>query len=78
MQLPELLEIFRANLVARRKELGMTQIALSQASGIAQPHICYLESGRTKPTMETLAKLAQALRTTPDAMLSPKIFAAAG
>jgi transcriptional regulator with XRE-family HTH domain len=49
----------------------MTQEQLSEASGLSQQYISGLERGRRNPTVITLFELAQALGTTPDALLRP-------
>lgn len=70
----ELKEVFRANLISRRRELKMTQIELAKACGVSQPTISHFESGEIIPSLETLAELARALETKPHALLSPEIF----
>jgi len=72
MQPEELHAIFRANLRARREELGLTQAQLGEATGLNQVHISMLEKGARNANLATLAKLAEALDTTPSVMLSKK------
>lgn len=68
---PEKLKtLFRANLLARRKELGFTQSDLAKKIGAHQPYVADLENGIRHPTLETLAKLSEALRVSPDFFLS--------
>lgn len=43
---------------ALRVRSGMTQIELSEATGITQPIISNLERGDANPTLETLQRLA--------------------
>lgn len=43
----------------RRKALGMTQRDLAEKTGIDQPAISRIESGRANPSLATLATLAQ-------------------
>lgn len=50
-----------ANLVRLRKEKGMTQEQLEEASGFSQQYISGLEQGRRNPTIITIYELAQAL-----------------
>lgn len=46
-----------------RTERGMTQAELSACSGVPQPVICEIETGKTAdPAGSTLYKLAHALR----------------
>lgn len=49
---------------ARRTELGMRQVDLAEASGVAQGLISRLESGQHFPTLQTLIKLKRALGLT--------------
>ena len=44
-----------------RRKRGMTQAELAKAVGLAQASISTLESGETKPSFETLIKLARTL-----------------
>ncbi|KRA56071.1 helix-turn-helix transcriptional regulator [Devosia sp. Root635] len=45
---------------------GMTQMALAKASGVNRVQIADIEAGRGKGSVETLRKLAEALRVTID------------
>jgi transcriptional regulator with XRE-family HTH domain len=74
----ELCAAFRDNLRARRLELGITQTELAERIQAQQPYIAALERGERSPTLPTLAKLAIALQTTPEALLRPGIFSALG
>ena len=52
-----------ANIAAFRRQLGMTQAELSARSGVPQPVICEIETGKTAdPAGSTLYKLSRALR----------------
>ena len=48
-------------LIARRRELRMTQQQLATASGIHQSEISRIESGSGNPTLKTLGALTGAL-----------------
>ncbi len=50
-----------SNLKSRRAILSITQKDLAELSGVALVTIKKLESGRVKPTLETLCKLADVL-----------------
>lgn len=78
LQAPELRRILAENLRARRKELGMTQAAVADAIDVTQPYIAALESAKVSPRVEQLAKLSEALKTTPAALLTEGNFSAAG
>ena len=49
-------------LIAYRRSAGLSQMELSEVSGVSQTAISYIEVGRNKPTVSTAAKLANALR----------------
>lgn len=51
---------------ARRLELGLTQVQVAQATGIAQCDISRYESGAHRPMRRNLVRLAGALGCTPD------------
>lgn len=70
MQGDELRKVFAANVVARRRETGMTQIDLARRAGITQPLVAQIESAARFPRAETLAALAEALGTSPGALFS--------
>jgi transcriptional regulator with XRE-family HTH domain len=53
-----------------RGELGITQEQLAERSGFSQQYISDLERGRRNPTVVSLFELAQALGTTPVALIS--------
>ena len=76
VQPDELKQVFRENLKSRRLQLGMTQVELAEKLGVAQAYISDLESGRKRPLVDTLAPLADALRTTPARLITPKVTAA--
>jgi transcriptional regulator with XRE-family HTH domain len=50
-----------SNLKSRRSVLSITQKDLAELSGVALITIKKLESGKAKPTLETLCKLADVL-----------------
>lgn len=54
---------------ARRALLGLSQRALAQASGVAQPLISAIESGRRQPTAASAAALLAALPLRPSVAL---------
>ncbi|MSO77621.1 MAG: XRE family transcriptional regulator [Alphaproteobacteria bacterium] len=43
-----------------RNRAGLTQAELARKMGTTQPVVARLESGRTRPSMRTLARLAEA------------------
>ena len=44
-----------------RRQNGMTQEVLSGLAGLARSHLAEIESERTKPNVETLWRIAEAL-----------------
>ena len=85
VQADELENVFRDNVRARRKSLGLSQVALAERINarrkrgepqVSSPYISDLESGKRVPYISTLAELAEALETTPDALLSADLAVA--
>lgn len=50
------------NIARIRKEKGITQEALAYQAGLNRAYIGYIERGERKPTLETIEKIAQALK----------------
>lgn len=72
--LDEIREHFRQNVKSRRRELSLSQEQLAAVTGIPQPSIANFERGTRVPSFETLVKLAEGLRTSPDVLLRPHVF----
>jgi ribosome-binding protein aMBF1 (putative translation factor) len=53
----------RESISALRKQRKLTQKELAEKTGLTQANICNLERGTTKPTIETLKKIADATGT---------------
>lgn len=70
MQPDQLSEIFRRNVRHRRMELGLTQAQLAEKLRVDQGYVSDIERGRRRPNLNRLAPLAEALDTTPSALLS--------
>ena len=49
------------NVKERREELGMSQKDLAEKAGISQSFLCDIEQGRSKPSIDTALKIAEAL-----------------
>ena len=58
------------NIRTRREELDMTQTALARAVGVTPACISQIEADKRTLDVEALARLAEALRTSPSALLS--------
>lgn len=57
----ELKNALVSSLLTRRRELRLTQAALSAKCGVAQTEISRIERGRKSPTIDTYSRLASAL-----------------
>lgn len=53
--------IFQKNLAKLMSEQGLNQVELAERSGVNQPHVAKLLSGRRVPSLKTLEKLAATL-----------------
>lgn len=60
-----------------RVDAGLTQEQLSDRSGFSQQYISDMERGLRNPTIVSLYELADALGTTPVALITPDDEAAA-
>ena len=56
-------------ILERRKELGLTQEAITELTGISTNQVSNLENSRSVPTVETVLKLSEAMNVTPDYFL---------
>jgi transcriptional regulator with XRE-family HTH domain len=61
---------FAANLREARKNAGMTQEALGEASGLHPTEISRLEGAGRDPRLGTIVRLAAALKTTSAELLA--------
>lgn len=59
---------FNENLRTLRLARGLTQPALAEKAGIEQSYLSKLENGRSKPSEDVLARLAQALDVKAEAL----------
>ena len=49
------------NIKEKREELGISQKELAEKADISQSFLCDIEQGRSKPSIDTAVKLADAL-----------------
>ena len=63
-------EVFAQNLKVARQDAGLSQRALSRATGVSQTHIWLMEAGRANVTFDTLSVLAASLGKTPAELLT--------
>jgi transcriptional regulator with XRE-family HTH domain len=64
------LDAFAANLVRRRRSLGLTQDDVAAAAMMDQSQYSRIERARVDPSIRTLTRVARALRTTPSELLA--------
>jgi transcriptional regulator with XRE-family HTH domain len=64
------LEAFTANLVRRRRALGLTQEKVALAAMMDQSQYSRIERGRVDPSIRMVTRLARALRTSPSELLA--------
>lgn len=74
VQAETLRTILAENLRARRMQLRLTQIALAKRLEVTQPYIVALEKGKYGLGLDQLARVAEALETSPAALLTADIF----
>jgi transcriptional regulator with XRE-family HTH domain len=65
----ELTATFGANVRARRLQLGLTQAELAERLGTFDSHVSAIESGSKSIRLPNVAVWAEALETTPAALL---------
>ena len=63
--------IIGENFARLRKEKGLTQHQVAEASGFSQSYIGWLERGRRNPTAISLWLLAQSVGATPADLVTP-------
>jgi ribosome-binding protein aMBF1 (putative translation factor) len=64
-------QVFARNLKKARQDAGLSQRALSRATGVSQTHIWLMEAGRANVTFDTLSVLAESLGKAPAELLTP-------
>lgn len=64
-------EVFGERLREVRRKHKLTQVQVSERSGLAQNHISELEHGERMPSLVTLLKLAAAIGCKPTDLLTP-------
>jgi len=65
----KLLTRFAANIRRLRSQKHLSQQALADSVGISVSYVSMLERGQRSPPLETIEKMARALRVTPAALL---------
>lgn len=57
-----------------RLKNNLTQEQLAEAINVTGVYISHIESGSTKPSLETLIKISNALKITPDFLLYDSLY----
>lgn len=65
----DIVAIVARNVRLARQRLGLSQEALADAAGIDRTYVSGIERGVRNPTITVLAKISEALNTTPSALL---------
>lgn len=63
--------VLAENVKAARKALDLSQEALALEADIDRTYVSGIERGRRNPSVTMIAKLAERLKTTPAALLTP-------
>ncbi|WP_426280772.1 helix-turn-helix domain-containing protein [Sphingomonas sp. NFX23] len=53
--------LFGKRMKQRRRELRLTQVQISERTGIAATYLSMIENGRANPSLDTVEKLARAV-----------------
>lgn len=61
-----------------RRERGLTLVELAARCDLSQPFLSQVETGRARPSMESVFRLARALDTTPQALFRAAVPTGAG
>lgn len=64
-------QILGARVRARRKELGLSQGALYEKTGISKAYLSAVENGTANPTLDIMVQLSVALETEIAELLRP-------
>ena len=65
--------VLAGNLVAARKSLKLSQEKLGELAGVSRTQIARLEAEERNPSVDTLARLAFALQTDVEELLTPRL-----
>lgn len=62
-------EVLGAKVKRLRQEAGITQVMLSQRSGLFRTHLSRIECGTANPTLAAIVSIANALEVNPAVLL---------
>lgn len=71
MRMQDYRRILAMNVRAARDRLGLSQEGLAYEAEIDRTYRSGIERGKRNPSVDLIARLAEALKTTPAALLSP-------
>lgn len=71
-------KVLASNVKAARNTLKLSQEALAFEAKIDRTYVSGIERGRRNPSVTMIAKLAEQLKTTPAALLTPRIIDESG
>ncbi|CAB4558706.1 MAG: helix-turn-helix domain-containing protein [Actinomycetes bacterium] len=60
-----------AEIRRRRLDAGLTLVQLADLARLSQPFLSQIENERAQPSMDSLARIARALGTTPQSLFTP-------
>lgn len=64
-------QVFGKRVRELRKQRELSQVELAAKVGIDRSYMGFLERGERNPSLEVIAKIAEALSVTPDELLKP-------
>jgi transcriptional regulator with XRE-family HTH domain len=69
--MPVLFRFVARNVRAKRKAVGLSQEALAHEAEVDRTYVSQVERAKRNLTISVLARIAKALKTTPDLLLIP-------
>ena len=66
-----IIQVVARNVRARRKAAGLSQEELAHEATVDRTYVSQVERGQRNLTISVLARIVRALKTTPDALLTP-------
>lgn len=66
-----IIKVVARNVRARRKAAGLSQEELAYEAKVDRTYVSQVERGQRNLTVSVLARIAKALKTTPDVLLVP-------
>ncbi|WP_300057388.1 helix-turn-helix transcriptional regulator [Sulfitobacter sp.] len=60
------------NIIDRRKSIGLSQEDLARQAGLSRAYVGKIENARFSVTIDTIEKIAQALKVDADVLFEPR------